>query len=71
VESGIGIGMFPRLPLERFVQVGNAAGTGARMALLSKSRRAQAVRLAEGVTYVELTAEASFSSIYAKSMRLD
>jgi uncharacterized 2Fe-2S/4Fe-4S cluster protein (DUF4445 family) len=71
VESGMEIGMFPRLPRERFVQVGNAAGTGARMALLSKGRREQAVRLARQVTYVELTAEASFSSIYAKSMRLD
>jgi uncharacterized 2Fe-2S/4Fe-4S cluster protein (DUF4445 family) len=71
VESGIGIGMFPKIAREKFIQVGNAAGTGARLALLSKSRRAQAVRVANQVAYVELTAESSFSSIYAKSMKLD
>ena len=35
VQSAIDIAMFPDLPLERFEQVGNAAGPGARMALLS------------------------------------
>ena len=30
VKSGIEIGMFPNLDLEKFVQVGNAAGTGAK-----------------------------------------
>ncbi|MCX6927010.1 MAG: ASKHA domain-containing protein, partial [Verrucomicrobia bacterium] len=35
VQSGIDIGMFPRMNRHRFRQVGNAAGAGARMALLS------------------------------------
>ena len=40
VQSGIDIGMFPRLDRGHFLQVGNAAGAGARMALLSKQVRA-------------------------------
>ena len=35
--SALRVGMFPRLPLERFHQVGNAAGVGARQMLLSRA----------------------------------
>ena len=41
VQSAVTIGMFPKLPLERFVQVGNAAGMGARMALISRGAPAR------------------------------
>jgi uncharacterized 2Fe-2S/4Fe-4S cluster protein (DUF4445 family) len=70
VESGIDIGMFPRLEKERFIQVGNAAGTGARMALLSTGKRRQAVAVAEHVNYVELTTEKIFPALFAKSLLL-
>ena len=39
IESGIEIGMFPDLPRDKFHQVGNAAGAGARMGLLSLKKR--------------------------------
>lgn len=39
VTSAITIGMLPSLPLERFIQVGNAAGTGAKLALVSSDKR--------------------------------
>jgi uncharacterized 2Fe-2S/4Fe-4S cluster protein (DUF4445 family) len=68
VESGMRIGMFPPLPREKYIQVGNAAGAGARMALLSMDQRAQAVEIARRVNYVELTNESSFSSLFAKNL---
>jgi uncharacterized 2Fe-2S/4Fe-4S cluster protein (DUF4445 family) len=71
VQSGIDIGMFPRLEKERFVQVGNAAGAGARMALLSTEKREQAVRVAQHATYVELSSEPSFSATFARSLLID
>ena len=71
VESGIDIGMFPRLKKECFVQVGNAAGTGARMALLSMEIRKQAVKVAKHVNYIELTTEKDFPKLFAKSLMLD
>ena len=70
VQSGMDIGMFPRLEMKRYKQVGNAAGAGARMALLSTAKRAQAIEAARHVNYVELTAEKDFSSIFAKSLML-
>jgi uncharacterized 2Fe-2S/4Fe-4S cluster protein (DUF4445 family) len=48
--------MLPALPVERFGQVGNAAGTGARLALISKSQRAMAQQIAQQDGYIELAA---------------
>lgn len=70
VSSAMGIGMLPRLPLERFRQVGNAAGTGARLALVSLSKRAEAQAIAGQVGYVELATAPSFMQIFAQSMYL-
>ena len=71
VQSGIDIGMFPNIGKEKFIQVGNAAGAGARMALLSTQIKEQAIQAAKKITYVELTIEPSFSSIFAKSLMLE
>ena len=60
-ESAVAIGLLPRLPLERIVPVGNAAGTGARMALLSVVERRRAARLARRVEYVELAGTGGLS----------
>ena len=70
VQSGIDIGMFPKVEKEKFSQVGNAAGTGARMALLSTRIRAKALQMAQHIKYVELTIEPSFSSIFAKNLMI-
>jgi uncharacterized 2Fe-2S/4Fe-4S cluster protein (DUF4445 family) len=71
VHSGIEIGMFPRLDRGHFLQVGNAAGAGARMALLSQQVREQAIEVARRVSYVELSSEASFSATFARSLLLE
>ncbi len=70
VPSAIEIGMFPVLPLERFHQVGNAAGAGARQMLLSVTQRALAEKLARRVNYVELSTYPNFSNIFSKSLFL-
>ena len=70
VESAISVGMLPRLPLDRFRQVGNAAGMGAKLALISESKRAEAQTLARQVGYVELATVPGFSQIFAQSMYL-
>jgi uncharacterized 2Fe-2S/4Fe-4S cluster protein (DUF4445 family) len=67
VESAIAIGMLPRLPLERFKQVGNAAGTGARLALISRSQRLQAQRIAERDGYIELALIPDFNHKFAEA----
>ena len=67
VESATTIGMLPPLPLERFKQVGNAAGTGARLALISDSQRALARQIASRVGYIELASIPDFSRKYAEA----
>jgi uncharacterized 2Fe-2S/4Fe-4S cluster protein (DUF4445 family) len=67
VESATTIGMLPPLPLDRFRQVGNAAGTGARLILISKEKRAEAEALAGGVGYLELAAAAGFTRAFAQA----
>ncbi len=70
VASARAIGMLPPLPLERFDQVGNAAGIGAKLALLSRRCRDVAREIASRVEYIELTTDARFSGIYMKAMGL-
>jgi len=70
VESALAVGMFPPLPRERFVQLGNAAGTGARMALLSRGCREEAGNLARRVRYIELTAVPHFVASYTEALML-
>ncbi|NPV55269.1 MAG: DUF4445 domain-containing protein [Anaerolineae bacterium] len=70
LTSAVAIGMFPHQPLERFHQVGNAAGVGARQMLLSSRRRAEAAALAAAVEYIELTVYPGFTDLYVRSMYL-
>ena len=70
VSSAVAIGMFPPLPLERFSQVGNAAGMGAKLALISKQQRAKAAEIARRIEYIELTNDGRFVDEFAKAMYL-
>ncbi len=70
VASARAIGMFPPLPLDRFDQVGNAAGIGAKLTLLSRRCRRVAEEIAQRVEYIELTTDARFSSAYMDAMGL-
>ena len=70
IKSAISIGMFPDLPLNRFRQVGNAAGIGAKLALLSIIKRNEASVIASNTEYVELSNHAEFTDEFAKALRL-
>jgi uncharacterized 2Fe-2S/4Fe-4S cluster protein (DUF4445 family) len=70
VPNAIEIGMFPDIPLERFHQVGNAAGMGAVQALISKRHRKIITDAIQDVEYIELTTYDRFQTIYMKAMYL-
>lgn len=70
VDSAISIGMFPPLPLERFKQVGNAAGMGAKLALISREQRARAEDIAQRAEYIELTNDPRFVTEFSTAMFL-
>jgi uncharacterized 2Fe-2S/4Fe-4S cluster protein (DUF4445 family) len=70
VASAIAIGMLPALPLERFQQVGNAAGTGARLALISRTKRAAAQKIVSGINYIELASVPGFNKTFMQASYL-
>jgi uncharacterized 2Fe-2S/4Fe-4S cluster protein (DUF4445 family) len=70
VNSAITIGLLPDIPREKIHQVGNAAGMGAKLALISRTKRKEAKELARRVHYIELAGDPGFMRTFAKSMRL-
>jgi len=69
-QSAVIVGMYPDLPIERVRFVGNAAGSGARMALLSREVRRESSRLAQGIEYVELAADRYFQREFTEALQL-
>ncbi len=67
-ESARGIGLLPGLPLEQITPVGNAAGRGARMTLISKTERARAFALSDLVEHVELSTRPDFQDAFIKAL---
>jgi len=67
VESAVTVGMLPRLPMERYHQVGNAAGIGAQLALISSPMRREAGMLASRIRYIELAGSPQFSDVFVRA----
>jgi hypothetical protein len=67
-KSAAMIGLFPDCALENVVAVGNAAGDGARIALLDADKRKRADDVARQVEYIELTLEKDFTRQFAHAM---
>lgn len=68
--SAIAIGMLPPIPPARLRQVGNAAGAGARAALLSLRARDDAEKLARRMRYVELMTHPRFPDEFTDALLL-
>jgi uncharacterized 2Fe-2S/4Fe-4S cluster protein (DUF4445 family) len=70
ISSAVAVGMLPPLPLDRFRQVGNAAGMGAKLALISSKSRTRAQALASKARYIELAASPRFQSTFVQASYL-
>lgn len=70
LENAIAIGMFPALPLERFRQVGNAAGIGAKRLLINAHERERAAALVARLRYIELTNHPDFTDRFSQAVKL-
>jgi uncharacterized 2Fe-2S/4Fe-4S cluster protein (DUF4445 family) len=70
VSSAITIGMLPSLPISRFRQVGNAAGMGAKLSLISLSKRIEAQTIASKVHYIELAGAPNFAKTFIQTSYL-
>ncbi len=67
-EKAMILGMFPDCELNDISAVGNAAGDGARMALLNIDKRLEAQEIAQKVEYMELTTEPDFQKEFIEAM---
>jgi uncharacterized 2Fe-2S/4Fe-4S cluster protein (DUF4445 family) len=69
-EASLILGMFPDVPIDKVVVVGNAAGDGARMALLNKAKRTEADERARWVQFVEIATEPAFEKEFMMAMHI-
>jgi uncharacterized 2Fe-2S/4Fe-4S cluster protein (DUF4445 family) len=67
LSSAVTIGLLPPLTLDCFHQVGNAAGTGAKLALISLSQREDARVIASGARYIELASNPDFKKTFIET----
>lgn len=67
-ESAVRMGLLPSLPSGRIRGVGNAAGAGAMMALLSLPWRQKACDLARRAEHLELAQRADFQQMFMETM---
>jgi uncharacterized 2Fe-2S/4Fe-4S cluster protein (DUF4445 family) len=66
--SAMRIGMIPATDADKVVTVGNAASTGAAMALLSKEKWRQAATIADRVEHLELSLHPGFYDAFVAAM---
>ncbi len=69
-EKALIMGLFPDCEIERIVSVGNAAGDGARVALLNRGKREEARWVSRNVEYIELTVEEDFQQQFMEAMQI-
>lgn len=70
VKYAMVLGLIPDCELVKVLPVGNAAGTGARIALLNASKRQRISSLLKDVEKIETATEASFQDHFVSAMAL-
>ncbi len=68
LQSSMRIGLLPELGLEKFVQIGNSAGSGAKMALIDLETRAIAEDIKNNVHYLELSLNSLFQRQFIENL---
>ena len=70
VDSATAIGLYPRIPAERFVSLGNGSLAGAGELLKNADRIEDARLLADKITYLELNIHPGFMEIFRSAKYL-
>jgi uncharacterized 2Fe-2S/4Fe-4S cluster protein (DUF4445 family) len=69
-EKALIMGLFPDCEIDKIIPVGNAAGDGARAALLNRGKREEANWISRNVEYIELTVEKDFQEQFMQAMQI-
>ncbi len=64
------LGLIPDCALDKVYAVGNAAGDGARITLLDKTKRPYAQELAHTIRYIETAVDPSFQDIFVSAIHI-
>jgi uncharacterized 2Fe-2S/4Fe-4S cluster protein (DUF4445 family) len=67
-ESALTLGLFPHIRPDDIIMAGNAAGHGAYLALVDRTKRMEADIVARSVTHVELAGERSFQREFMNAL---
>jgi uncharacterized 2Fe-2S/4Fe-4S cluster protein (DUF4445 family) len=70
ISSAIAVGMLPAIPVSRFRQVGNAAGMGAKIALVSREKREAVQVVVRDIRYIELAVAPDFNKTFTQALPL-
>ena len=70
LRSALTIGLFPPIPLARFAPLGNASLAGALGALRNRRRWKEALSLATGTLYHDLSSDPGFMELYQRGLFL-
>lgn len=70
-QHALTIGMLPGCDVDKVSSVGNAAGDGARFALLSLEKRREAAWVADTVEFVELATDPDFQRLYVQAIHFE
>ena len=68
-KSALTIGLFPQVGVDKVIQVGNAAGEGAKALLLSSQSRELVENLIPKIQYIELANHQDFQPVFIKSLK--
>lgn len=68
-ESAVNCGLIPDIDRDKIFSIGNSAGIGASMALLSEDAFDETVKAAETIEHVELATRSDFQEKYMLAMR--
>jgi uncharacterized 2Fe-2S/4Fe-4S cluster protein (DUF4445 family) len=69
--SAVNIGLLPKIPLDRIHFIGNAACSGAELALVSKEQESLASTLALKTRHIEISTDPDFNDLFMDSMLFD
>jgi uncharacterized 2Fe-2S/4Fe-4S cluster protein (DUF4445 family) len=69
-RSAVTIGIFPKFPNAKVIQIGNGSIAGAYLALLSSERRTVLEEISNFVTYYDLTVDPDFMDEYSAAFSL-
>ena len=67
-SNAIAIGMLPNLPPDRFEYAGNGSLWGANLLLLSREARREIIRLADRITYLDLSTNPGYMNEFIASL---